>query len=85
LFICHFSLDFHAFFLLLNICPAFGIVTVPPAYYAHLGAFRARYYIEDDNSDQGSSTGATRTFDQSVPVKQLPKVKEYVQQFMFYC
>ena len=60
-------------------------VTVPPAYYAHLGAFRARYYIEDDNSDQGSSTGATQTFDQSVPVKQLPKVKEYVQQFMFYC
>ncbi|XP_066391690.1 protein argonaute 12-like [Miscanthus floridulus] len=73
-----------------NLCYTYARCTrsvsiVPPAYYAHPGAFRARYYIEDDNSDQGSSTGATRTFDQSVPVKQLPKVKEYVQQFMFYC
>ncbi|KAG0548150.1 hypothetical protein BDA96_01G141900 [Sorghum bicolor] len=73
-----------------NLCYTYARCTrsvsiVPPAYYAHLGAFRARYYIEDDNSDQGSSTGATRTFDPSVPVKQLPKVKEYVQQFMFYC
>lgn len=53
--------------------PDLFLVTVPPAYYAHLGAFRARYYIEDDNSDQ------------SVAVKQLPKIDEHVQQFMFYC
>ncbi|RLN18976.1 protein argonaute 12-like [Panicum miliaceum] len=62
-----------------------NILPVPPAYYAHLGAFRARYYMEEDNSDQGSSTGTSRTYDQSVPVKQLPKIKENVQQFMFYC
>nr|CAB3504825.1 unnamed protein product [Digitaria exilis] len=73
-----------------NLCYTYARCTrsvsiVPPAYYAHLGAFRARYYLEDDNSDQGSSTGTFRTHDQSVPVKQLPRIKENVQKFMFYC
>nr|CAB3493686.1 unnamed protein product [Digitaria exilis] len=73
-----------------NLCYTYARCTrsvsiVPPAYYAHLGAFRARYYLEDDNSDQGSSTGTSRTHDQSVPVKQLPRIKENVQKFMFYC
>ncbi|PWZ58541.1 Protein argonaute 12 [Zea mays] len=73
-----------------NLCYTYARCTrsvsiVPPAYYAHLGAFRARYYIEDDSSDQGSLTVATQTDDQPVIVKQLPKIKEYVQQFMFYC
>ena len=27
---------------------------VPPAYYAHLAAFRARYYMEPDMSEGGS-------------------------------
>ncbi|PUZ37585.1 hypothetical protein GQ55_9G130900 [Panicum hallii var. hallii] len=62
-----------------------SVSIVPPAYYAHLGAARARYYMEEDNFDQGSSTGTSWTYDQSVPVKQLPKIKENVQQFMFYC
>ncbi|KAG2546849.1 hypothetical protein PVAP13_9KG048600 [Panicum virgatum] len=65
-------------------CPR-SVSIVPPAYYAHLGAFRARYYMEEDTSDQGSSTGTSRTYDPSVPVKQLPQIKENVQQFMFYC
>lgn len=73
-----------------NLCYTYARCTrsvsiVPPAYYAHLGAFRARHYIEDDISEQGSSTGTSRTYDQSVPVKQLPRIKEKVQQFMFYC
>lgn len=31
---------------------------MPPAYYAHLAAFRARFYMEPDNSDTGSMTTA---------------------------
>lgn len=33
-----------------------SISTVPPAYYAHLAAFRARFYMERDTSDSGSTT-----------------------------
>jgi hypothetical protein len=29
---------------------------VPPAYYVHLAAFRARFYMEPDPSDTGSMT-----------------------------
>ncbi|KAL6894479.1 hypothetical protein ACP4OV_008577 [Aristida adscensionis] len=73
-----------------NLCYTYARCTrsvsiVPPAYYAHLGAFRARYYMEDDNSDHGSSETTSWTHDQSVPVRQLPKIKENVQEFMFYC
>ncbi|RLN15945.1 uncharacterized protein C2845_PM02G02500 [Panicum miliaceum] len=57
--------------------------TVPPAYYAHLAAFRARHYLDDGLSDQGSSSAASsRLHDHAVLVKQLPKVKDNVQ---FYC
>lgn len=32
---------------------------MPPAYYAHLAAFRARFYMEPETSDSGSiSSGA---------------------------
>jgi eukaryotic translation initiation factor 2C len=44
--------------------------TVPPAYYAHLAAFRARHYMDDDLSDQGpSSVASSRMKDGAVPVK----------------
>jgi hypothetical protein len=60
--------------------------TVPPAYYAHLAAFRVCHYMDDDLSDQGSSSVASsRMKDGAVPVKQLPKVMESDKQFMFYC
>ncbi|AQL03835.1 hypothetical protein ZEAMMB73_Zm00001d046197 [Zea mays] len=59
---------------------------VPPAYYAHLAAFRVCHYMDDDLSDQGSSSVASsRMKDGAVPVKQLPKVMESDKQFMFYC
>jgi len=51
---------------------------VPPAYYAHLAAFRARYYIEGETSDAGSS-GGTAEF------RPLPVIKENVKDVMFYC
>ncbi|KAM3294871.1 hypothetical protein ACQJBY_037638 [Aegilops geniculata] len=74
-----------------NLCYTYARCTrsvsiVPPAYYAHLAAFRARHYLDDNHSDHGSSSvGGARMNDQSVPVKPLPKVKESVRQFMFYC
>ena len=54
----------------------------PPAYYAHLAAFRARYYIEGDTSNVGSSSG---TRDGNVEVRLLSAVKENVKDVMFYC
>ncbi|KMZ67758.1 Protein argonaute 1A [Zostera marina] len=46
-----------------NLCYTYARCTrsvsiVPPAYYAHLAAFRARFYMEPDNSDTGSMTTA---------------------------
>ncbi|KQK13776.2 hypothetical protein BRADI_1g12431v3 [Brachypodium distachyon] len=71
-----------------NLCYTYARCTrsvsiVPPAYYAHLGAFRARYYMEDEFSDQGSSSAATSQ--RSGLAKQLPKIKDNVKEFMFYC
>ncbi|CAL4943701.1 unnamed protein product [Urochloa decumbens] len=74
-----------------NLCYTYARCTrsvsiVPPAYYAHLAAFRARHYLDDGFSDQGSSSAASsRLHDRAVLVKPLPKVKENVKQFMFYC
>ena len=55
------------------------VFVVPPAYYAHLAAFRARYYIEGeisegDSASRGTSVGLT-----------LPSVKDNVKEVMFYC
>lgn len=63
-----------------------SVSIVPPAYYAHLAAFRARYYIEGEASDSGSISGggrATRGRDAEVPA--LPKIKDNVKEVMFYC
>ncbi|KAF0909918.1 hypothetical protein E2562_001182 [Oryza meyeriana var. granulata] len=72
-----------------NLCYTYARCTravsiVPPAYYAHLGAYRARYYMEDDQSDQGSSSSATTRAHERL-TKPLPEIKENVKQFMFYC
>ncbi|KAM0874639.1 hypothetical protein ACQ4PT_037324 [Festuca glaucescens] len=61
------------------------LLTVPPAYYAHLAAFRARHYLEDEFSDQGSSSAMSWAHERSAPVRQLPKIKDNVKEFMFYC
>ncbi|RWW13950.1 hypothetical protein GW17_00022316, partial [Ensete ventricosum] len=51
---------------------------LPPAYYAHLAAFRARFYMEPETSDGGSmTTGAA--------VRPLPALKENIKRVMFYC
>nr|WGH50461.1 argonaute 5 [Nicotiana benthamiana] len=67
-----------------------SVSIVPPAYYAHLAAFRARYYLEGDMSDTGSTSGGDggggrATREQSAGVKPLPKIKDNVRDVMFYC
>jgi len=59
------------------------LYAVPPAYYAHLLASRARCYISDvENPDSGSATG-NRSAPNSVAT--LPSIKENVLEVMFYC
>lgn len=60
-----------------------SVSIVPPAYYAHLAAFRARCYIEGQVSDADSSTetGGRRANFQVV----LPSVKDNVADVMFFC
>ncbi|KAI3450653.1 hypothetical protein Pfo_007318 [Paulownia fortunei] len=65
-----------------------SVSIVPPAYYAHLAAFRARYYIEGaDLSDSGSAAGGAggATRDRSTEVRPLPVIKDNVKDVMFYC
>ncbi|XP_020973401.1 protein argonaute 5 isoform X2 [Arachis ipaensis] len=69
-----------------NLCYTYARCTrsvsiVPPAYYAHLAAFRARYYIEGEMSegDSASRGGGGRV------MLDLPAVKDNVKEVMFYC
>ncbi|KAI4374454.1 hypothetical protein MLD38_012447 [Melastoma candidum] len=86
-----------------NLCYTYARCTrsvsiVPPAYYAHLAAFRARFYMEPETSDSGSmASGAagsrgggssgrsTRAPGTSGTVRPLPALKENVKRVMFYC
>ncbi|TVU27575.1 hypothetical protein EJB05_19066, partial [Eragrostis curvula] len=84
-----------------NLCYTYARCTrsvsiVPPAYYAHLAAFRARFYMEPEISDSGSvASGPTGRGPQSASrstrapggavVKPLPALKDNVKRVMFYC
>ncbi|PIA26674.1 hypothetical protein AQUCO_09100081v1 [Aquilegia coerulea] len=88
-----------------NLCYTYARCTrsvsiVPPAYYAHLAAFRARFYMEPETSDSGSMTSAaagrgpgvgggnnrnTRFQNANTAVRPLPALKENVKRVMFYC
>ncbi|PNY14256.1 argonaute protein [Trifolium pratense] len=72
-----------------NLCYTYARCTrsvsiVPPAYYAHLLAFRARYYLSDaaDTSDSGSANGGTRNATNVVAA--LPSIIESVKDNMFF-
>ncbi|KAH1089359.1 hypothetical protein J1N35_016616 [Gossypium stocksii] len=81
-----------------NLCYTYARCTrsvsvVPPAYYAHLAAFRARFYLEPEMQDNNSSAGAgsgqakgggTKAAGES-GVRPLPALKENVKRVMFYC
>lgn len=65
---------------------SFGVdclFAVPPAYYAHLAAFRARYYIEGDSSESGSATGSKGGVANCEVI--LPSVNKDVADVMFFC
>ncbi|MCH88562.1 protein argonaute PNH1-like, partial [Trifolium medium] len=70
-----------------NLCYTYARCTrsvsvVPPAYYAHLAAYRARCYMEPDHPEITKLRGA-RSKDRAV--RPLPALKENVKNVMFYC
>ncbi|KAG7032238.1 Protein argonaute 7, partial [Cucurbita argyrosperma subsp. argyrosperma] len=71
--------------LVYNLCYTYNRCTkpvslVPPAYYAHLAAYRGRLYL--DRSDSTANTVS-----RAAPPKTmaLPKLSENVRKLMFYC
>ncbi|CAL5209616.1 unnamed protein product [Lathyrus oleraceus] len=83
-----------------NLCYTYARCTrsvsiVPPAYYAHLAAFRARFYMEPEMQENGStadggnsshsSKGTTTRAAGECGVKPLPALKDNVKRVMFYC
>ncbi|KAL5185987.1 Protein argonaute PNH1 [Glycine soja] len=70
-----------------NLCYTYARCTrsvsvVPPAYYAHLAAYRARFYMEPNVHEIAKARGG-RSKDESV--RPLPALKEKVKNVMFYC
>lgn len=53
---------------------------VPPAYYAHLAAFRARLYTQADVLDGRSTSASAR----NTQVQPLPSIKENLKDVMFF-
>lgn len=75
--------------LVYNLCYTFARCTkpislVPPAYYAHLAAYRGRLYLErlDSSSSTKSSSISRPTTPKTTP---LPKLMENIKNLMFYC
>ncbi|OVA06538.1 Argonaute/Dicer protein [Macleaya cordata] len=71
-----------------NLCYTYARCTrsvsvVPPAYYAHLAAFRARFYMEPEV--QENSTKRSTHMSNGSCVRELPALKEKVKRVMFYC
>uniref|UniRef100_A0A0A9ABP6 Protein argonaute MEL1 n=1 Tax=Arundo donax TaxID=35708 RepID=A0A0A9ABP6_ARUDO len=67
-----------------------SVSIVPPAYYAHLAAFRARYYDEQGSSDGASvvSGGAAAGVGEggAAPAfRRLPQINDKVKEVMFFC
>ncbi|XP_047328700.1 protein argonaute MEL1-like [Impatiens glandulifera] len=62
-----------------------SVSIVPPAYYAHLAAARARYYVEGDVVDTGSTSAGGNTREGSAAVRPLPNILDNVKDVMFYC
>ncbi|XAR57292.1 hypothetical protein NMG60_11025377 [Bertholletia excelsa] len=76
-----------------NLCYTYARCTrsvsvVPPAYYAHLAAFRARFYMEPDMQENGAGSvhvGKSCRASGESGVRPLPALKENVKRVMFYC
>lgn len=79
---------FNKYLALDEMCTCLLCCAVPPAYYAHLAAFRARFYMEPELQENGCGVGQgtknTRGSGES-GVRPLPALKENVKRVMFYC
>ncbi|KAJ0027745.1 hypothetical protein Pint_35058 [Pistacia integerrima] len=64
-----------------------SVSIVPPAYYARLAAFRARYYIEGSNPSGSKGKEAKEAEDAkgTREFRPLPIIKDNVKDVMFYC
>ncbi|KAK6148223.1 hypothetical protein DH2020_019135 [Rehmannia glutinosa] len=74
-----------------------SVSIVPPAYYAHLAAFRARFYMEPETSDSGSMTSSavtgrgvggirsTRVPGANAAVRPLPQLRDNVKRLFWLC
>ncbi|XP_016461208.2 protein argonaute 7-like [Nicotiana tabacum] len=75
--------------LVYNLCYTFvrctkPISLVPPAYYAHLAAYRGRLYLE--RSDSATLTRSSNITRPAPPkTTPLPKLTENIKKLMFYC
>ncbi|XP_060196789.1 protein argonaute 7 [Lycium barbarum] len=76
--------------LVYNLCYTFvrctkPISLVPPAYYAHLAAYRGRLYLE--RSDLSTPLTRSPNISRVAPPKTtpLPKLTENIKKLMFYC
>lgn len=76
--------------LVYNLCYTFvrctkPISLVPPAYYAHLAAYRGRLYLE--RSESLGLFRSASTLSRAAPPKTapLPKLSENIKKLMFYC
>ncbi|KAI9085445.1 hypothetical protein K1719_032606 [Acacia pycnantha] len=77
--------------LVYNLCYTFvrctkPISLVPPAYYAHLAAYRGRLYLDRSDFSSGLSKGIS-SLSRAAPPKTtpLPKLSENIKKLMFYC
>ncbi|VAH43829.1 unnamed protein product [Triticum turgidum subsp. durum] len=83
-----------------NLCYTYARCTrsvsvVPPAYYAHLAAFRARYYDEPSEGSDSASIVSGGTRDSAatgagaaghpVTFLHLPRIRDNIKDVMFYC
>ncbi|RLM85364.1 hypothetical protein C2845_PM04G05340 [Panicum miliaceum] len=86
--ICFANADMHASRVLsqLKFYSKSLLRAVPPAYYAHLAAFRARYYDEQADGGASAVSGAA-AFAGGGPAafRRLPEVKDNVKEVMFFC
>ncbi|KAJ1694860.1 hypothetical protein LUZ63_011558 [Rhynchospora breviuscula] len=73
-----------------NLCYTYARCTrsvsiVPPVYYAHRIAFRARSYLDSGSDSASFKPGSARSGKASATVKELPVLKDNVKKVMFYC